>query len=71
MGTANICLHLERFHPTVLPYLSDIESILPQVVPFNADILPLAIAQGKIFVIKGQPVVKSRYIQAPMNYFLS
>ena len=27
------------------------------------------IAQGKIFVIKGQPVVKSRYIPAPMNYF--
>ena len=30
-----------------------------------------AIAHGKIFGIKGQPVVKSVYIQAPMNYFLS
>jgi hypothetical protein len=28
-------------------------------------------AQGKIFGIKGQPVVKSVYIQAPMNYFLN
>jgi len=28
------------------------------------------IARGKIFGIKGQPVVKSIYIQAPMNYFL-
>ena len=36
-----------------------------------ADILPFAIAQGKIFGIKGQPVVKSVYIQAPMNYFLN
>jgi hypothetical protein len=36
-----------------------------------ADILPFAIAQGKIFDIKGQPVVKSVYIQAPMNYFLN
>ena len=36
-----------------------------------ADILPLAIARGKIFGIKGQPMVKSVYIQAPMNYFLS
>ena len=36
-----------------------------------ADILPLAIAHGKIFGIKGQPVVKSVYIQAPMNYFLN
>ena len=36
-----------------------------------ADILPLAIARGKIFGIKGQPLVKSVYIQAPMNYFLS
>ena len=35
------------------------------------DILPLAIAHGKIFGIKGQPVVKSVYIQAPMNYFLN
>ena len=35
-----------------------------------ADILPLAIARGKIFGIKGQPVVKSVYIQAHMNYFL-
>ena len=34
------------------------------------DILPLAIARGKIFGIKGKPVVKSIYIQAPMNYFL-
>ena len=32
--------------------------------------LTLAIARGKIFDIKGQPVVKSIYIQAPMNYFL-
>ena len=30
-----------------------------------------ALARGKIFGIKGQPVVKSVYIQAPMNYFLS
>ena len=37
---------------------------------FYADILPLAIARGKIFGIKGQPVVKSVYMQAPMNYFL-
>jgi hypothetical protein len=29
------------------------------------------IAQGKIFGIKAQPVVKSVYIQAPMNYFLN
>ena len=29
-----------------------------------------AIARGKIFGIKGQPVVKSVYIQVPMNYFL-
>jgi len=36
-----------------------------------ADILPLAIARGKIFGIKGQPVVKSVYIQAPINYFLN
>ena len=36
-----------------------------------ADILPLAIAHGKILRIKGQPVGKSIYIQAPMNYFLS
>jgi len=36
-----------------------------------ADILPLAIARGKICGIKGQPVVKSIYIQAPMNYFLN
>ena len=36
-----------------------------------ADILPLAIARGKIFGIKGQPVVKSVYIQAPVNYFLN
>jgi len=35
-----------------------------------ADILSLAIARGKIFGIKGQPVVKSVYIQAPMNYLL-
>ena len=39
--------------------------------PFYADILPFAIAQGKIFGIMGQPVVKSVYIQAPMNYFLN
>ena len=37
----------------------------------DVDTLPLAIARGKIFGIKGQPVVKSVYIQAPMNYFLS
>ena len=37
---------------------------------FYADILPLAIARGKIVGIKGQPVVKSIYIQASMNYFL-
>ena len=36
-----------------------------------ADILSLALARGKIFGIKGQPVVKSVYIQAPMNYFLN
>jgi hypothetical protein len=36
-----------------------------------ADILPFAIAQGNIFGLKGQPVVKSVYIQAPMNYFLN
>ena len=36
-----------------------------------ADILPLAVTRGKIFGIKGQPVVKSLYIQAPMNYFLT
>jgi hypothetical protein len=35
-----------------------------------ADILPLAIAHGKIFGKKGQAMVKSVYIQAPMNYFL-
>jgi hypothetical protein len=35
-----------------------------------ADILPIAIARGRIFGIKGQPVVKSIYIQAPMKYFL-
>ena len=35
-----------------------------------ADILPLAIARGKIFGIKCQPVVKSIYIQTLMNYFL-
>jgi len=35
-----------------------------------ADILPLDIARGKIFGIKGQPVVKPVYIQDPMNYFL-
>ena len=35
------------------------------------DILPLAIARGKIVGIRGQPVVKSVYIQAPMNYLLS
>jgi len=29
-----------------------------------------AIARGKIVGIKGQPVVKSIYIQVPMNYFL-
>ena len=36
-----------------------------------ADILPLAVARGKLFGIKGQLVVKSAYmyIQAPMNYF--
>jgi len=28
------------------------------------------VARGKIFGIKCQPVVKSVYIQAPMNYFL-
>ena len=28
-------------------------------------------ARGKIFGIKGQPVVKSIYIQAPMNYFFN
>jgi len=43
--------------------------ILPRLVLY-ADILPLAIARGKIFGIKGQSVVKSVYIQAPMNYFL-
>ena len=36
-----------------------------------ADILPLAIAHGKIFGKKGQAMVKSVYIQAPMNYFLN
>jgi len=36
-----------------------------------ADILPLAIARGKIFGIKGKPVVNSIYIQAPMNYSLN
>ena len=36
--------------------------------PFMPNILPLAIARGKIFGIK---VVKSVYIQAPMNYFLN
>ena len=36
-----------------------------------ADILPLAIARDKIFDIKGQPEVKSKYIQAPINYFLN
>jgi hypothetical protein len=35
-----------------------------------ADILPIAIARGRIFGLKGQPVVKSIYIQAPMKYFL-
>jgi hypothetical protein len=32
-----------------------------------ADILPFAIAQGKIFGIKGQPVVKSVYRLKSMN----
>jgi hypothetical protein len=36
-----------------------------------ADILPLAIARGKIFGINSQPVVKSLYIQALMNYFFN
>ena len=35
-----------------------------------ADILPLAIARGKMFGIKGQPVVKSVYIHAPMRYLI-
>ena len=30
-----------------------------------------AIARGRIFGTKDQPVVKSIYIQAPMNYFFS
>ena len=35
------------------------------------NILPLAIARGKIFGIQSQPVVTSVYIQAPINYFLN
>jgi hypothetical protein len=41
------------------------------VLVLHADILPLAIARDKIFGTKGQPMVKSIYIQAPMNYFFS
>ena len=40
------------------------------VLALCVDILTLAITRGKIFGIKGQPVVKSVYIQARMNYFL-
>ena len=56
MGTANICLHLERFDPKELPYVSYQNrnnswglniSRFYHGLSLYADILPLAIAQGK------------------------